>query len=123
MTATVNATIADVSAEARNATANLTNATADWADQNLQEEDMHELIDDLLDEIADELDLNEREEEREGERRREPWDEKVMLLESSESNEAGSSIGLITAATIATAAGLFVARQKCHKDDNGFERV
>ena len=47
----------------------------------------------------------------------------VALQSKDDQENSSSSMGLVAAGAIATAAGLFVARQKCRKDDEAFERV
>ena len=47
-----------------------------------------------------------------------------MLADAKEeSNSITTTLGFIAAATAATAAGLFIARLKCSKKDEDFERV
>ena len=100
LTSIVNATIANVTAELRNAS----NETAAWAQDNLTEEDMHKLLDEAVEEVARELDLG-------------------MLQEAEHEESNSATVGLVAAGVVATAAGLFVARRMSHKGDDAFERV
>ena len=100
VTAMFNETIANVTAELQNATDTLTNETTSWTEENLTEEAMHQLIDDA----RDELDLG-------------------LLIEAEPEEGNSATLGLVAAGVAATATGLFVARLKCRKDDEAFERV
>ena len=100
ITAMFNETIANVTAELQNATDTLTNETTAWTEENLTEEAMHKLMDDA----RDELDLG-------------------LLIEAEPEEGNSATLGLVAAGVAATAAGLFVARLKCRKDDEAFERV
>ena len=46
-----------------------------------------------------------------------------MLFEAEQEESSSATLGLIAAGTLASAAGLFVARLKCRKDDESFERA
>ena len=49
--------------------------------------------------------------------------EMLADAEEEESDSITTTLGFIAAATAATAAGLFIARLKCSKKDEDFERV
>ena len=55
---------------------------------------------------------------------RDDWLDIKMLADAEEESDSNTTtLGFVAAATAATVAGLFIARLKCGKNDEDFERV